>query len=361
MLSTGSSNGSLSNLLSSGPTANSSSVPSSIRILPTLQTLAIKAIAKAPSDFIDEKRFNRAIKLAAVDMRDSIVQTILDSCINAGRLTDDVFPFTCLDPLRTSLSLKNAKVGGNYVTKIITQCPYLLKLDISGCFLVTDDIVYKVVQTCRKLEVLCIRNCRKVTDKSLHSLVELACPTSRIHSLHLGGIVNLTEDGILYLVSNHSNMVNFTCLHFAGIPLNESILVEMSAKCKNLKEVSFSFAEIHEIYLKNFFNQIGSKLERVCVSWIGSFGPVERQPSSDFILHIGRVCPLLKEIDVTGLKYVTKEIIQQLIDFKESQAFMGGLDDHWESLQKISTKFVGSSKPQIESLQSLYPQVEILV
>ena len=83
--------------------------------------------------------------------------------------------------------------------------------------------------------------------------------------------------------------------------------------------------------------------------------------SSDFILHIGRVCPLLKEIDVTGLKYVTKEIIQQLIDFKESQAFMGGLDDHWESLQKISTKFVGSSKPQIESLQSLYPQVEILV
>ena len=138
MLSTTSSTASLSNLNFFPGNANASNVIQSIRVIPTLQSLAIKAISKAPAVFIDERRFKRAIKMAAVEMRDSIVQTILNSCINAGRMTDDIFPISCLDPLRTSLSLKNAKVGGNYIAKIIAQCSFLVELDISGCFLVTD-------------------------------------------------------------------------------------------------------------------------------------------------------------------------------------------------------------------------------
>ena len=274
MLSSTSSTASLSNLISPSGSSTAPNTLHSIRVIPTLQTLAIKAIAKAPSLYIDEKRFNRAIKLTTEETRDSMVQTILDSCINAGRLTDDVFPISCFDPLRTSLSLRNAKVGGNYITKITVQCPYLVKLDISGCFSVTDNIVHAILHTCKKLEILCIRNCRKITDKSLYSLVELAqphFPMSRIHSLYLGGIINLTEDGIHHLVSHHPNMAKFTCLHLAGVPLNESILVELSSKCNNLIDVSFSFAEVNEISLRSLFEEIGSTLERVCVSWIGTF------------------------------------------------------------------------------------------
>ena len=233
MLSSASSTTSLSNLISPLGNSNAPNAFHSTRVIPSLQTLAIKAIAKAPSIFIDEKRFNRAIKLAAVETRDSMVQIILDSCINAGRLTDDVFPVSCLNPLQTSLSLKNAKVGGNYISKVTVQCPYLVKLDISGCFLVTDNVVHAIVYTCKKLEILCIRNCRKITDKSLYSLVEVAklqSPTSHVHSLQLGGIINLTENGIHHLVSNHPNMTKFTCLHLAGLPLNENILIDIAKR-----------------------------------------------------------------------------------------------------------------------------------
>ena len=104
----------------------------------------------------------------------------------------------------------------------------------------------------------------------------------------------------------------------------------------------------------------GAVPERVCVSWIGSFSPIEKQPSSDFILYIGSTCPLLREIDLSGLKCVTREVIQQLIEFKDSQACHGDQKEQWRPLQKIHTKFVGSSKPHVESLHCMYPHVEII-
>ena len=95
--------------------------PAIVRDIPSLYTLAIKLIAKAPAKCITEDSFTKAIQCIPTDMRDSLTQVILDAVIDAGRLTDDIFPVKCLDPLRNSLSLRNSKVTSGYIKKVITQ------------------------------------------------------------------------------------------------------------------------------------------------------------------------------------------------------------------------------------------------
>lgn len=98
-----------------------------VREIPALYALAMKVIAKAPGKCISEDGFRRAIQIVSPEARDPLTQAILDAVIDAGRLTDDIFPVTCLDPLRTGLSLRNSKVSSGYIKRVVTQVCIFLK------------------------------------------------------------------------------------------------------------------------------------------------------------------------------------------------------------------------------------------
>jgi hypothetical protein len=92
-----------------------------VREIPALYVLAMKAIAKAPGKCISDDGFRRAIQCVPPESRDALTQAMLDAIIDAGRLTDDILPITCLDPLRTGLSLRNSKVSSGYIKRVVNQ------------------------------------------------------------------------------------------------------------------------------------------------------------------------------------------------------------------------------------------------
>ena len=87
-------------------------------------------------------------------------QVLINYVTDAGRYTDDIIPTTFFNGSRKELCLKNTKVSSKYIMKILDICPLLEDIDVSGTFLVDDDLVLNILQKCKNLKSLNIRNCR---------------------------------------------------------------------------------------------------------------------------------------------------------------------------------------------------------
>lgn len=246
---------------------------------------------------------------------------------------------------------------------IFVQCPYLVHLDVSGCFQVNDELVEYIITTCKNLQSLNLRNCRKLTDLSLQYVYQFASTRPgglKLSSLQFGGNFNLTASGMPILVlriksnspiieyspgienfvKQYPNMDRLSCLSLAGVSLASSSMLSIARKCVNLQSVSFSFTEALEDTYREFIRIRGAGLSKLVISWLNSVGyelafrlfsiqkyacfliylfyfcdnyfsidRVFEQPSADFVLFLVRSCPLLTELDLTGLKNVNAAVI----------------------------------------------------
>ena len=81
------------------------------------------------------------------------------------------------------------------------------------------------------------------------------------------------------------------------------------------------FHTIHSIPSRDFISARGEQLEKLSIHWLCSaVGCLYEQVSAEFIFDfLGRSCPLLRELDVSGLKNVSALSLQQLLDTKFAQ------------------------------------------
>ena len=73
--------------------------------------------------------------------------------------------------------------------------------------------------------------------------------------------------------------------------------------------------------LRDFISARGYSLDKLSIHWLCSaVGCVYEQVSAEFVFDfLGRSCPLLRELDVSGLKNVSALSLQQLLDTKLAQ------------------------------------------
>lgn len=289
-----------------------------VRDVPVLSTTVLKEIARQPTKYINEPSFRRALAIKQqTDSNFDILQTLVDYIIDAGRLTDDVVPATFFDPSRKSLSLKNAKVSGKYIRKVVDRCPDLIELDIGGTFQVDDQTVLYLLQHCPLLENLNVRNCRKLTDKSLEFISENGHHVKR---LQIGGNFNMTAFGIHSFLKRPiaSRLVDIS---ISGLIITDDILDTMAKRCKNLTRLGLNYIDVSENAVRNLVDAVAPQLEHLSIAWIGTIvGSQHPQISAEFISqYLAKHCPRLSELDVSGLRNINYSCLLQLLDEKYQQ------------------------------------------
>ena len=296
--------------------------------IPKLSTLVLKEIAKAPSKYLSTESFERANKIISKskDQDFDITQILINYVTDAGRYTDDVIPTTFFNGSRKELCLKNTKVSSKYIMKILDICPLLEAIDVSGTFLIDDDLVLTILQKCQKLKSLNIRNCRKITESSLKYI---SSSPNKIESLNIGGNLNITEQGLVSFLSS-SKASDLKYLYISGLSINDNLLYLISKKCLKLKGLGINYANVSEDCLHKILTApssipgitIGQNLEIFHLGWIGSGGGIPTDSLIDrpqltsefFTVNLVTYCPKLIELDVCGLKNVTANALLQYLD-----------------------------------------------
>jgi hypothetical protein len=287
-----------------------------VREIQTLAVTILKEIAKTPAKFVNDKSFERAREIANSGF--DLSQVVVDYVIEAGRFTDDSLPLCIFTPDRTSLVLKNSKISPVYLSKIISRCPNLTSLDVSGTFLVDDECVTMILQMCPMIKHLGLQSCRKLSNQCLETVTRLG---RNIDSLQLGGNFNITNDGLVNFLRTE-NVAQLVELSFAGLPLSDEVLMLIGRKCQLLRKLSFAYCICTEASLRTMLTQVGGQLESLSVAWIGTALPdiADYQITSDFIADfLPRYCPKLKDLDVCGLKNITATSLLGLLDYKLQQ------------------------------------------
>ena len=300
-----------------------------------LSVLSLKEIAKLPSKCIDESKLARAFKILPADRHDDIVQQLVDYITEAGRMDHTALPPTIFSKTRTQLSLKNSKLTAAFIMAAVERCGRsLLDLDISGCFHVDDNLVLYVLQHCPKLVQFSIRNCRKLTDSVLTSLVQHG---THITSLHLGGLFNLSSDGITAFLQNKKVMGRFCELHLSGLSLTDAHMALLAQNCAKVTTLSVAYAEVSEASLRGMLQALGQQLVVLNVGWVLTFN-AELPVASDFLDFIGKTCPFLAELDISGLKSLQLPVIEHFLGLKRRHRERHPTDERW--LRLLKAKFL---------------------
>lgn len=223
-----------------------------LREIPTLHITVLKEIAKQPTKYVSEPFLKKALAIGPKQQMATqfdIAQVLVDYITDAGRLTDDVLPPSLFKAGRKSLCLKNSKISGKYIKKIIDNISTVLTaLDVSGTFQVDDNTVQYILKNCKDLHVLNIRNCRKITDSSMEFIVQYG---SNLTSVDLGGCINMSYEGINKFVQ-HKRMSGLVELNLSGLPIQSDTLSLISSCCVNLTSLGIGYADIGEMALRYF-------------------------------------------------------------------------------------------------------------
>jgi hypothetical protein len=289
-----------------------------LREIPPLSVAVLKAIAKQPTKHINEGAITRAKLIQSKDRTREIdlAQTLIDYITEAGRLTDDVLPPSLFEQGRALLSLKNSKISGKYLAKIINRVNLnLTELDISGTFQVDDDVVALVLKHCKHLVSLNIRNCRKVTNKSLDHIIALG---HNLTTINIGGNFNITNDGVNKFLTTCPRIQEYVEINLSGLPIQSDTLALLTHNCHGLKAISLAYSDLGEMALRDFLEAKGGNLQKLCISWLcTASGSVHEQVSAEFLVDfLSRACPQLVELDICGLRNFNAANLLQFLDNK---------------------------------------------
>lgn len=144
-------------------------------------------------------------------------------------------------------------------------------------------------------------------------------------SLHIGGSVNIHESGLIsFLKSSNASKLNE--LNISGLPVNDTTLTLLLKHCPQLTKLGVNFGHISESAMRAFLStELGSRLEALHLAWVGtqssttgmveSSSPEKDPYSTDFFSDfLATTCPLLTELDVSGMKGANASSLQLYLD-----------------------------------------------
>lgn len=317
-----------------------------IREVPPLTTLILKEISKKPGVHITPQAIARARTIRG--NWSSLTQTIVNYVTEAGRFTDDVIPVSMWEEDIEEISLKNSKVSGRYILHTIDRCKSLVKVDISGCFLVDDASVLYILQKLKNLVELNIRNCRKITDTSLH---HIRTHGTKLEVLYIGGNFNVTDKGVMQLLRHHPNISSFRELNLSGLPLSPDSLKLLTSYCTSLTGLSVAYCDISPQNLLFVVEAMASRLQRLCIGWIPYYSTSDAT-CVELLEVLSKQCPALTELDISGLRSINAGSLQQFLDNRTYQVNLFPTD--FAPMTHIRAKYIGSEKGKLDIIANVY-------
>ena len=203
---------------------------------------------------------------------------------------------------------------------------------------------------CPHITHLNTKSCRKLSDAFLSTLVKNK--TIKLESLDIGGNYNITDQAVHSFVSSYHNISELKELNLSGLSLTDDTISLVVKRCSSLVSIGLGYLDLKEGTYREVFDTLGHQLVHVNLSWSSSVMPARcMQPGADFLVDcLVTLCPVLREVDLSGNKNVTVQPITDLID-RKSALLVDTMNDNAEQLENVIVKFVGSAKATMERLR----------
>lgn len=304
------------------------------REIPSLSLTCLRTICKSPNGYLTDATVNRTMTMLhclyssnvmqAESHAQIFTQTLIDHITDAGRMGDDAMPLSIFSKSFLTLSIRNSKISGTFITSITSICTSLTSLDVSGCFLIDDHTIKKILQSCNKMNHLNIRNCRKITDAGVESLVQHG---QRLESIHLGGNFNITSAGVNYIIQRHTNASKIKDVNVSGLPVTMTMLTALCKSFVNLSTLCIGYIALSDLELSQLVNMVSHNIKHLAICWIHAHSLAQLDGASGpsgvgLVEHIARTCPRLQSLDVSGMNGVTGGAIVFMIEHKKTQVSM---------------------------------------
>ncbi|XP_051152447.1 EIN3-binding F-box protein 1-like [Andrographis paniculata] len=188
--------------------------------------------------------------------------------------------------------LQNVSQKGFWVMGNARGLRTLLSLTITACRGLTDTSLEAVGKGCLNLKHMCLRKCSIVSDKGL---VAFAKAAGVLESLQLEECNRITQIGMLTALSSSSfKLKSVAVIKCMGIKDLASDYPTMLSPCESLRSLSI----------------------RNCPG----FG-------STSLATVGRLCPQLQQLDLSGLRRITDDGLRPLVECSEKGLVKVNLSD----------------------------------
>lgn len=320
------------------------------RELVSLEQACLRQILKSPSKSLTAELIEKCKPQV------ELIQQLIDLLVEGGKYIDFIIPLNAFRTNIQTISFRNSKLSATYFIGIFGELKNLNRINLSGSYLVDDNAIKYLLQQCKMLTFLKVQNCRKLTDKTCDSIVQYG---QRLESVHLGGCFNITSDsGINRMLDDSNTAHRLQELNIAGLSATFSTSRLIALRCTGLTTLNIAYALLSEHDIMNMLESIGNSLEVLSIAWISSHNSVD-EIKLTFLEFLCSTCPRLKELDISGLKNLTPNAIQNFLDTRKlNQQFM--MTDGHEverSAFYIKCKYSSITKGSKDLLMSTNPDV----
>ena len=176
-------------------------------------------------------------------------------------------------------------------------------------------------------------------------------------ALNLGGVVNLSHDGILSFLQRFGHAAQLTDLNLSGTALSDRTLELLGQQCRGLRRLGIGYADVSEGAVRQMLDIVGRQLEQLNISWLCTAPyPRHAQPSVSFLIDfLPHRCCMLRDVDVSGLRSVSVPSLAQYVDTTVQLAEK--LPKEARAVQVVRCKFVQGPSQQ---LAAAFPDVQFV-
>lgn len=195
----------------------------------------------------------------------------------------------------------------------------LISLDVSGCFQISAEVMREVFSECPNIVHLNVRSCRKLTGSFMELIAQNRAP--KLATLNVGGNYNIDDEGVRRLVTGFAHINKLQQLDLSGLSLSDATILLVAEKCTELTSIGLGYLDLRESTYATLFTNLGAQLETIDISWPSTVVPSSNnQISADFLLHsLSALCTRVTELDVSGNRNVTTDVLRELIERKLAQ------------------------------------------
>ncbi|KAI9117681.1 hypothetical protein K1719_011847 [Acacia pycnantha] len=195
--------------------------------------------------------------------------------------------------------LQNVSENGFWLMGVAQGLQKLISLTITSCQGVTDASIVGIGKGCSNLKQICLRKCYFVSD---NGLVAFAKTAGSLESLHLDECSRITQSGIIVALSDLKPKLKSLSL----------------VKCKGIKDI-----DMEESLLSPCMS-----LRSLTIKNCPGFG-------SASLAMVGKLCPQLHHIDLTGLYGISDAGLLPLLENCEAGLVKVNLTGCWNLTDNI--------------------------
>lgn len=234
---------------------------------------------------------------------------------NCYHVTDEGFSYMVNEigirgNIKELIMRNNWNLSAMAIMDLSIACKSLLKLDLSNCRKVKDDVMIRLIgyekdysEGCHQLEELSLGYCKYLTDRTMHHIINNAA--ERLVSLDLSRCTTITDNGFIHFSNKTFYKLKRLILKDCTF-LSDRAVESISVSCPALEVLDLTFCCMLSDYSLKLLGYGCKNLIDLNLSFCGA-------AVSDYSLHDLIQMIHLKNLSIKGCVRVTREGVDMIL------------------------------------------------